>query len=87
MTEDEARTKFCPFARIAHVSAPTGGNRHYGGVGAEENLCMITRCIASDCMAWRWRQEFTGTISNEDGGIAGLTIDTEIGYCGLAGKP
>jgi len=86
MIESEAKTKWCPFARIAHVNAPTGGNRHYSGVGAEgaldKNLC---RCIASDCMAWRETDKEYLPCSPDDTGADHIAYPA--GYCGLAGKP
>lgn len=78
MTEDEAKTKWCPFVRHSDGNAGVfnSGNRsedpinisHSGG----QFGCV---CIGSECMAWRWN------------------VETEIdipklptGYCGLAGK-
>jgi hypothetical protein len=46
MTEDEAKTKWCPAFR---------GNDH--GVNRPLDLdtnALMGRCIASACMAWRW---------------------------------
>jgi hypothetical protein len=73
LTEEEARKRWCPFARSfdtptelpEHIIA-SGTNRKRGG--APDQWCL---CIASDCMVWRWR--------------AGLPND--VGYCGLAGAP
>ena len=80
MTEDEARQKWCPSVReiaamsnyelpsntvMYNPSTQVAGNRLPDG--------NMSKCIASDCMAWRW----------EDG-----PMDDELhGYCGLAGKP
>lgn len=73
MTEDEARTKWCPFSM-------TGAYTDRGPMGAVavnrdprlevEQSCL---CRASDCMAWRW------TFANQSA--------YEGGYCGLAGRP
>lgn len=67
MTEDEAKAKWCPFARTlecAHadqrceqpVSASVNrevGN--YDGAGNETVVIMGRhRCIGAECMAWRW---------------------------------
>jgi len=38
MTEDEAKTKWCPFVRAAGPADPASGYL----------------CIGSACMAWRW---------------------------------
>lgn len=59
MTEDEAKEKWCPFARCNHDN---GGNRPaYGNGGdgpVEDDYCtdvaMQSPCIGSACMAWRW---------------------------------
>jgi len=80
MTEDEARTKWCPFARVIHFHdndhqgiAPAAGNRGCHGYPKPE-----ARCIASDCMAWRWGSDVT---------VGKFKTQRENchGYCGLAG--
>lgn len=78
VTEEEARTRWCPFAREGYAS--TGGYNRWGGAFGDG-----LHCFASQCMAWRaetrrmpdpeksssgWRKEPTGR-----------------GYCGLAGLP
>lgn len=52
MTEDEAKTKWCPFARVSWNNK-SSINRVSGGdvVG----LPITSMCVASACMAWRWR--------------------------------
>ena len=55
MTEDEAKTKWCPFVRYAIVSkyvVSSGANRLGDDVGYHENASQC-RCIGSACMAWR----------------------------------
>jgi len=56
MTEDEAKTKWCPNARSAR---PGGNNRHSDGNGRFDCLC-----IGSGCMAWRWQGKTEGYCGN-----------------------
>lgn len=44
MTEDEAKTKWCPFSRVGDDTL-TANNRPSSA---------SYDCIASACMAWRW---------------------------------
>jgi hypothetical protein len=75
MTEQEARTKWCPFFRTAVAIGPMGliewSNRDNIGV-------MPTICIGSACMAWRWDR-------NKNDGTE--VVPPKHGHCGLAGKP
>lgn len=83
MTEDEAKTKWCPFAR--HEA--TAGNRlPYGKPGDEpapDDYCaeaaMLLPCIGSACMAWQWKRK---------PGVKGhceTVPHPGNGFCGLAG--
>lgn len=53
-TESEAKTKWCPFARIGGGQGMDGAayNRieHHGG----DISHTAASCIGSACMAWRW---------------------------------
>ena len=74
MTEEEAKSKWCP-----HVRSYQGG----WNVGSTDRVPKQALCIGSRCMAWRWVQdELTNFVAN------GKTVVTpsEHGYCGLAGK-
>jgi hypothetical protein len=42
MTEDEAKTKWCPFSDVADATPA-------------QAIVPATRCIGSACMAWRWQ--------------------------------
>jgi hypothetical protein len=58
MTEDEAKTKWCPHVRV--VITGNGqqigpANRAVGANGMEGT--QGARCIASGCMSWRLRQQ------------------------------
>lgn len=62
LTEAEARKRWCPFARsrtMAYESAPVAAGS----------------CIASQCMAWQWRDS---PVLPKD-----ITPQSR-GYCGLA---
>ena len=73
MTEAEAREKWCPFA---------GDIRNYGNTSIGNSH----RCIASDCMAWRWNK--TGRSIHRVGEKPMVSDEVDnTGYCGLAGKP
>ena len=62
LTEDEAKTKWCPFARESYSADHKGGvatataNRFTG-------LNDYSRCIASQCMAWRWHTKAFFSVS------------------------
>jgi len=71
-TEKIARTKWCPFVRTGLI-AGMAVNRHVAdNPDTIEGVYEETRCIASDCMMWRW----TDFPSQANIGF---------GYCGLAG--
>lgn len=74
VTEEEAKTMWCPFVRAPLSSGDTmaGVNADYTGA----RLGSRTGCIAAQCMAWRRHD----SIKRDDGWHEG-------GYCGLAGKP
>lgn len=89
MTEDDARTKWCPMARVAEwrMGKPIGaGKDTYSAshnrlftFSTDEGVDQVlhdaegTYCIASGCMMWRWRID--------------ATVSTTHGYCGLASRP
>lgn len=75
LTEEEAKHKWCPEVRICDGIAPFAFNKHQG---PEKVSDVPNRCIASDCMMWRWR---------EDAKPDGLGSFHTKGYCGLAGRP
>lgn len=77
MTEDEAKTKWCPFGR-----GTDGQNR---GQDDDGNEAAYGACIASDCMAWRWKSTNSYIYGDGTNFVTESYSDTE-GYCGLAGK-
>ena len=98
MTEEEAKTKWCPHVRVVVADEGTG-NRWPKSHGAEGDLDFGTDncCLGSACMQWREvrKSEHSGADNRPDGdGWARRTVQIgwrrEIvigGYCGLAGKP
>lgn len=56
MTEEEAKTKWCPHVRIWSESGAGANRDPYCGHSDTDKA----NCIAADCMAWRWTQPETG---------------------------
>ena len=85
LTEEEAKTKWCPFARQSDEG--TGAYNRYQDMTMPPS-CL---CIASACMAWRWIDEpyLNETQRNqliENMPILGIIeVKRERGFCGLAG--
>lgn len=82
ITEEQAKTKWCPFARVYHgtLDSPAYNRRH------DDELPSRASCLGSDCMAWRWdhpsqQPSGIGYASNGTPDVNGL------GHCGLAGAP
>lgn len=75
LTEEDAKTKWCPFAREAD-------SRDEDGVAANRTISgkPMTMCIGSSCMAWRWRD-----ILKEDGSVT--LVDEVYGSGGWSGRP
>lgn len=79
MTEDEAKTKWCPAVRIAPSS-----DSHHAVTNREDRALetpgpVSTNCIGSACMAWRR--------INSGRSPTGYGSSIVSGYCGLAGAP
>ena len=102
MTEDEAKTKWCPFVRaIGAVSDDAAANRWPAdpdgesddSFGLDSSGQPHALCIASQCMAWRWAVRPRVAIERlavigTDGEFVERpkTVDAGSGYCGLAGS-
>lgn len=90
LTEEEAKTKWCPHARVTSTDYTgkqmPGHNRVIDasddGQGWDIRDDFTNKCIASECMAWRQWPSSQSITSSSVG-----TIVTTTGYCGLAGKP
>ena len=82
MTEDDARTKWCPMVRQLNYVGENGGNR----VGHDITSCRHSLCIASDCMMWRTYKDKVIETDSHGNAITIVSKEEEGGYCGLAGK-
>lgn len=82
MTEEEAKTKWCPFARAVTANGDAAFNRVVDpkSVSASglQNALEATRCVGSACMAWRTMPDTMNAASGD--------METN-GHCGLAGQP
>jgi len=79
LTEQKAKERWCPFVRFTEGCDDAAANRWEETVNPER-----CRCIASQCMAWRW---FDGEFTNEPEHVRRPLTDQRRGYCGLAGEP
>lgn len=75
MNEDEAKTKWCPLA-LNNACTRNAPDNPLG----EPVIPDGAKCIASDCMMWRW------DIAPARAEHIGLDVQPPTGYCGLAGK-
>ena len=99
LTEKEARTKWCPHARLGDEDGATFNRRW------DNKVHEATVCLASDCAMWRWRyipkprssktkvEGWDYLDGDESGEGVEMWIEPEEslqarrrGYCGLAGK-
>lgn len=85
MTEEEAKTKWCP-----HSFGAMPANNEYGAPLRDVGPYV---CCGSACMAWRWSYRKGDLINVEivrdmHGEKQTLKIaEGGAGYCGLVGKP
>lgn len=85
MTEEEAKTKWCPFVRLGSSKYPGYSlNREVDGARV---FPTPSRCLASDCTAWRWKFRQTNKQTGHSVWPAPEPIyeQTDQGYCGLSG--
>lgn len=97
LTEDQAKTKWCPYAQVitqcetADEFAPAGNRVQVqrGGKTVTFGPVVTAKCLASDCMAWRVAP--TGTTTGMEVGAKGEILKPGQpvygGFCGLAGRP
>jgi hypothetical protein len=81
-TQEHARTLWCPFARVFTDRQAVSNAAINRGEGV--TLRTHTRCLAADCMAWRWEELVETDRVSEDRLNEKLQQPLR-GYCGLAG--
>jgi hypothetical protein len=70
LTEEEAKTKWCPFVRLISAVPESAPLDNRGAFVTDS----APRCIGSACMAWRVHEEWRAD-----------TLKTTVkGFCGLA---
>jgi len=97
ITEEEARKKWCPFVRLLSVTTRDG--KPEAAIASFNRIALspdpsthvmspeTARCIASECMAWRWAK-VKDVITREPPPGHYEWVDSDVyGYCGLAGAP
>ncbi|UKJ74551.1 hypothetical protein [Azospirillum brasilense] len=95
MTEEEARTKWCPMARNAGVTnRDTGSTASVNRNGREHYGVENCSCIASGCMAWRRENATDAALAARAAGdrrpdweIKASIAANPRGFCGAFGKP
>lgn len=75
MTEEEAKTKWCPALQVSAAAGVMGTVSNRSNA-FDDNSDRHGRCIGSACMGWR---DTTVTFMGES--------SAPTGFCGLAGKP
>lgn len=80
LTEDEAKTKWCPFARVVRSNAGAMSAVNRDGPKPDPRAL----CIGSECMAWRHFPQ--GENYSENMSTGERTYLEPVGFCGLAGN-
>lgn len=84
MTEDKAKEKWCPFARVSDKSdGPLMAANRWAGNAFSNSSC----CIASECMAWQPQESADfKAYADREFKKTGIRVPCDSGYCGLASK-
>jgi hypothetical protein len=80
MDEKTARQKWCPMVR--YKSSKGEGINRWIDENDKQKKPDMSRCIASDCMMWRWKEIH---LSTDEAGTK-TDLAPQHGFCGLAGK-
>lgn len=85
MTEEEAKSKWCPFSASRVVSRlKNDGEAYTAWIVSQESGDHGVLCIGSDCMAWRETEAPSDPLRHNDGSLT--YAKPAHGFCGLAGS-
>lgn len=93
LTEEEAKTKWCPLVRalvsIAENGATPARDLAISSANRGNNAELLGWCVASSCMAWRKVDQIGIGPNGEkrDRDLDGRTRWVDRGFCGAFGKP
>ena len=85
--EQTASQKWCPMVRLGEGNSTDNRSSSAGFIRNDEPGAGIkwNCCIASECMMWRW-VKVDDCVGDEEHQVSFQRM-TELGYCGLGGKP
>jgi hypothetical protein len=66
VTAEEAKTKWCPFARVWSLDS--------GAVNRTKDSGSWPNCIADGCMMWEWRTNPGAESGKQPKGVCGLSV-------------
>lgn len=92
LKEEEAKAKWCSHVRHSNFSNDENASNRYGRIEDDEfnDNPEEARCIASECMQWRWATKVNPEYHKYAGDLDSTPkriVDKDRGYCGPAGKP
>jgi hypothetical protein len=87
MTEDEAKTKWCPMVRFVPSTEDHRAITNRVDVLVPDDSKSIALCIGSACMAWQWGNKKLGHDLTGEEGKRFHRDNPLMGYCGAFGKP
>ena len=79
MTEEDAKTKWCPMASNRTVSYIDNNGSNIATANVNDDGKLVTTCIASDCMAW----VIDTPKGDSSDGRMHIHSTCEYGHCGL----
>lgn len=85
MTEDEAKTKWCPFIQVTLDGIGSRFATNRGQMAMKDDAEINLKCIGSDCALWR--ETTKKIVSNPLAAVAIYKTEVTGGYCGMAKAP